>query len=349
MKDLRIFGMEGSKCYASKVARLLGLRLTPTVEKTFADGEPYIKSDVGPAGNVRDCDCYIVCSLFSDSKESVNDKFVKLLFFIGSLRDASARRVTVVSPYLAYQRQDRKTESRAGIHTKYCSDLIEAVAKHMKVRMITMDVHNLSAFQNSAPFSVDHLEATNLFADFLCGGTDRKHGHVIEDHIPDPLAVGDGNLVVLSPDAGGLNRAKVFRAALEKRLDLRNQIEAMALDKERNENGVQGGHISGNVDGKKIIIFDDVIASGGTIQLCTQTVEKLGGEVYAVCVTHFLPTEATMERLASLKRIIVADTVPVADISAWEGRMFVVKTTEMFAEAVRSTYYAGSISDLLDA
>jgi len=348
MKDLRIFGMEGSKCYASKVARLLGLRLSPTIEKTFPDGEPYIKSDVGSLGNVRDCDCYIVCSLFSNSRESVNDKFVKLCFFIGSLRDASARRVTVVAPYLAYQRQDRKTESRAGIHTKYSAEMIEAVAKHMKVRLITMDVHNLSAFQNSAPYPVDHLEAKNLFADFLCGGTDRIHGHAIEEHVPDLLQVGDPNIVVLSPDSGGLGRAKVFRKALEQRLDLRNQIEALALDKQRHNDGeVEGGHISGEISGKKVIIYDDVIASGGTIALCSETVEKQGGDVYAVCATHFLPTPSTRDRLARAKKVVITDTVPVQSEEKWDG-LYIVKSTEMFAESIRCTYYAGSISELLE-
>jgi ribose-phosphate pyrophosphokinase len=346
MKNIRIFGMEGSKCYASRVARFLGLKLTPTIEKTFADGEPYIKSVAGLEGNVRGCDCYIICSLFSNTIQSVNDKFVKLLYFVGSLQDASAERVTLICPYLSYQRQDRKTESRAGIYTKYSAQLLEAMSGNMRLRLITMDVHNLSAFQSSVRYPVDHLEAKNLFADYLCGGTDRN-GHAIEDHIPDPLKVGEQNLVVLSPDAGGLARAKFFRSALERRLDLRNKIEALALDKERKEDGeVQGGHISGTVEGKKVIIYDDVIASGGTIELCSETVEKRGGEVWAICVSHFLPTETTKENLSRLKRIVITNTIPTS-LDGWDDRLFVVKTEEMFAESICCTYYGGSISELL--
>ena len=120
------------------------------------------------------------------------------------------------------------------------------------------------------------------------------------------------------------------------------------MDKERKEDGeVQGGHISGTVEGKKVIIYDDVIASGGTIQLCSETVEKQGGEVWAVCASHFLPTKSTQEKLSGLKRVVVTDTVPSSD--DWGGRLFVVKTEEMFAESVRCTYYGGSISELLES
>jgi len=347
MKDIRIFGMEGSRCYASRVARFLGLRLTPTIEKTFPDGEPYIKSVADEVGNVRGCDCYIICSLFSNTMQSVNDKFLKLLFFVGSLEDASAERVTLVCPYLAYQRQDRKTESRAGIYTKYSAMLCEAMRGDMRLRLITMDAHNLAAFQSSVRYPVDHLEGKNLFADYLCGGTDRN-GHAIEEHIPETLKVGESDLVVLSPDAGGLARAKFFRAALERRLDLRNKIEALALDKERSDGEVKAGHISGTVEGKKVVIYDDVIASGSTIQLCFETVKKRGGEVWAVCATHFLPTKTTQDKLSEVPRVIITNTIPISsDAEGWEGRLFVVKTEEMFAEAIRCTYYGGSISELL--
>jgi ribose-phosphate pyrophosphokinase len=202
-----------------------------------------------------------------------------------------------------------------------------------------MDAHNLAAFQSSVRYPVDHLEAKHLFADFLCGGTDLKHGHTIVEHIPEPLKAGEENLVVLSPDAGGLARAKFFRAALEARLNLRNKIEALALDKQRGEDGaVAAGHISGTVEGKKVIIYDDVIASGGTIKLCSDTVEKQGGEVWAVCASHFLPVESTLEKLSNIKRVVVTNTIPTST-EGWGGRLFVVKTEEIIAEAIRVTYY----------
>ena len=87
MQDIRLFAVNGTQRYASRIARQLGVPLTPRTEKLFSDGEPYIKSIVGKEGNVRNCDCYIICSLCSDEDQSVNDKFVKLLFFIGSLKD----------------------------------------------------------------------------------------------------------------------------------------------------------------------------------------------------------------------------------------------------------------------
>ena len=164
MQDLRLFAVNGTNDYGNRIARRLGIPLTPRKEKLFGDGEPYIKSAVGREGNVRNCECFVICSLFTDKEQSVNDKFVKLLFFAGSLKDASAKRVTLVCPYLSYQRQDRKTESRAGVYTKYTAMLMEAVEVD---RLITMDVHNLSAFQSSCRFPVDNLESRNLLADFL--------------------------------------------------------------------------------------------------------------------------------------------------------------------------------------
>jgi ribose-phosphate pyrophosphokinase len=347
MQDIRLFGVNGTEDYAKCIARQIGQPLTPRVEKLFGDGEPYIKSVVGEKGNVRNCDCYIICSLFSDPNQSVNDKLVKLLFFTGSLKDASARRVTLVIPYLAYQRQDRKTESRAGIYTKYLAMLMERAGAD---RLVTMDVHNLAAFQSSMRFPVDNLEARNLLADFLCGGSDRKHDLPIENHIPNPLFEHRENLAVLSPDSGGLQRCRLFRDALQRRLNI--DIDVFYLDKERDKQTgeVKGGRISGDIKGKKIIVYDDMIASGGTVELCDETVKGLGGEVWAVCATHGIFTGKASERLQNIQRLVVTDTIPSFRLPKddWKDRLYVVRTTGMFAEAIRCTYYGGSISELLD-
>ena len=341
MKDIRLFGVNGTENYAKSVGNYLGQTLTPHVEKIFDDGEPYIKSIVGEEGNVRNCDCYIICSLFSDQDQSVNDKLVKLLFFIGSLKDASARRVTLVIPYLAYQRQDRKTESRAGIYTKYLSMLMESVEAD---RLITMDVHNLSAFQSAMRFPVDNLEARNLLAEFVCGIN--KHNLLIKNHISDPLIEHRKNLAVISPDSGGLGRSRLFRDALQERLEV--EINVFFLDKERNKTtgAVKGGRISGNIEGKQIIVFDDMIASGGTIQLCHQTVQNLGGEIWAVCATHGVFTNKAYDNLQKIPRIIITDTISPVEEN-WNNRLHVVETTGIFAEAIKCTYYGGSISELL--
>lgn len=356
MKDLRVFSMSGMEEFARRVAKTLNHPLTPRDERTWGDGEPYIKSVTGPNGNVRGCDCYIICSLYSDEKESVNDKFVKMLFFSASLKDASANKVTLVCPYLAYQRQDRKTESRAGIYTKY-------VARHVETskadRLITMDAHNLSAFQSASDILTDHLEAKNPLADFLTGfdgdglEADRSHPECLGKN--QKVLNGEIELCVLSPDSGGVGRAKRFRNALEKRLKLKNQIDVVHIDKGRGKKGEltdegRGNKIAGDVDGKWVIVVDDMIASGGTIELSCSTVDQFGGKVWAVAATHGQFTGKANERLANVDRLIITDTLPPFRLnkSEWEGRLHICRVADMFAEAVRTTHFGGSISELLE-
>jgi ribose-phosphate pyrophosphokinase len=351
--QLRIFGTDGSEEFARKVAKRLGIPLTPRMERLFSDGEPYIKSIAGSQGNVRECDVYIIASLYSDEKQSVNDKFIKLLFFVGSLKDAGASRVTIVVPYLAYQRQDRKTESRAGIYTKYTARLIESVGVD---RLITMDVHNLSAFQSAMRILVDNLEAKRPLVDFICGGAD-KDGLEIDRHIPSALSFdtlvqkGESDLAILSPDSGGADRARRFRNELEKRLKLKDKIDVVHLDKSRSNTGdVSGSKIIGDVNGKRVLIYDDLIATAGTIALCQDAIEKSGGKVFAVCATHGQFVGTASDRLANIPKLITTDTMPPFRLpqSAWNGRLFVCSVAGLFADAIRITHFGGSISELLE-
>lgn len=348
MNNFHVFGLDGSRRFAQRVAKYLDVPVSKHVEDYFDDQEPYIRSDV----NVRGCDVYVITSLYTDQDQTVSAKFTKLLFFIGSLVDASARRITVAAPYLSYARQDRKTESRAPISIKYFAQCIEAVGAN---RILTMDVHNLSAFQNAFRIPTDNLEAKNPMADFLCGVDSGIQAdgepQLVEDHIPEPLVENSENLVVLAPDSGGMGRAKRFRNALEKRLKLPNQIDVVYLDKERRNDGkVQGNKIIGNVKGKRVIILDDLVSSGSTVRVSAQTVEKRGGDVWAVCATHGLFVGNSNEQLSNLQRLVVTDTILPFRLEAenWKDRLFVIPTAMMFAQAIRRTHEeGGSISDLL--
>ena len=145
-------------------------------------------------------------------------------------------------------------------------------------------------------------------------------------------------MIVLSPDSGGLERCRLFRDALQQRLEM--EIDVFYLDE------AGGGRISGDIEGKQIIICDDMIATGRTIELCDKTVQVLGGEIWAVCATHFI---GGAERLQNIQRLIVTDTIPcLKDKGNWNGKLYVVSTTRMFAEAIRCTYYGDSISQLLN-
>ncbi len=348
LNNFRLFGLEGSRKFAQRVARYLDVPLSRHVERFFEDRETYVRSDV----NVRACDVYVITSLFADQEQSVPEKLIKLLFFVGSLVDASARRITVVAPYLCYSRQDRKTESRAPISIKYLAKCLEAVGTD---RVLTMDAHNLSAFQNAFRIPTDNLEAKNLLADYLCGvdcGRDSDGiPQPVETCIAEPLCDNPENLVVLAPDSGGMGRAKRFRNALEQRLQLRNQIDVAYLDKERlNGSDVRGSKIIGNVSDKRVIILDDMISTGSTIRVCVEAVEKHKGEVWAACATHGLFVGKSNRNLDSVPRLVVTDTIRPfrLDAEKWAGRLFVIPTAMMFAQAIRRTHEeGGSISDLL--
>lgn len=329
MHRLRLFGMDASRDYAEGIAEYLDVELSDHVEKYFPDHEPYIRSGV----NVRNCDVYVVQSLYSDSKESVADKLVKLLIFVGSLRHASARRVNLVCPYLCFARQDRKTESRAPITSKYLCRWIKASGAG---RLLSIDPHNLSAFQNGLDIPSDFLEARPLFIDYV--STELKKENV-------------ENLVILSPDKS-IERALKFRDSLEKVMKV--NIGSAYLDKRRignNGERVEGNVIVGDCDlqGKNAIIVDDIISTGGSIKRCKEVAEssKFGCKVWGVCATHGVFVGDAGNNLASVPRVIITDSVK--QYTGFDKvNLTVLSTAKLFGKAIRRIHnHGGSISDLL--
>ena len=148
------------------IGTALGSPLSAHEERDFEDGEHKTR----PLENVRGCEVFVIQSLYSEPGLSVNDKLCRLLFFIGALKDASARSVTAVLPYLGYARKDRKTKARDPVTTRYMAQLLEAVGTD---RVLTLDVHNLAAFQNAFRCPTDHLEAKNLFVEHFAARVPR--------------------------------------------------------------------------------------------------------------------------------------------------------------------------------
>jgi ribose-phosphate pyrophosphokinase len=340
-RPLKIFGLNSSKDYAESVASHLGTQLTYHTEKFHEDGEPYIKSGAeysdSPDGNVRGHDVFVIQSLYGDKTETVSDKFMKLCFFCGSLKDASAHEVIPIMPHLAWARQDRKTESRAPIATKYVAKMLESVGVS---RAVFIDVHNLAAEQNAFSVPVDNLEAKNLVAD-LCAS------RLIAENKT-------RNIKVLSPDGGGLSRCERFRNALLKRLKEKGQeienIEIAIFDKLRIKGKAEGGRIIGDVEDADVIVYDDMISTGGTVHLATKAVLKNKGRVWAICATHGLfcgKADSIFEELDT--KIIVTDTIPPFRLSETNRKkVIVVDTTKMVASAVKRIHSGtGSISELL--
>jgi ribose-phosphate pyrophosphokinase len=218
--EIRLFALGPDRGFGERVARGLGIALSEHEDRDFEDGEHKSR----PLVNVRGCDAFVVQSLYADTRQSVNDKLCRLLFFIGALRDADAARVTAVVPYLCYARKDRKTKSRDPVTTRYVAALFEAVGTD---RVVTLDVHNLAAYQNAFRCRTEHLEARPLFVAALA-----------------PL-LGNEAPVVVSPDVGGVKRAKHFRDALSRRLG--TAVPVAFMEKQRSAGVITGEALVGDV------------------------------------------------------------------------------------------------------
>jgi ribose-phosphate pyrophosphokinase len=323
--SLAIFTLQASRDLGERIAAHLGIALSDHEERSFEDGEHKTRSLV----NVRGRDVFVVQSLYSDNTESVNDKLCRLLFFIGSLNDASAGRVTAVLPYLAYARKDKKSQTRDPVTTKYVATLIEAVGTD---RVVTLDVHNLAAFQNAFRIPTDHLECTNLFADYFA----------------DQLAHRE-RVTVLSPDAGGAKRAETFRRELERRLG--RDIGAGFMEKARARGVMTPGRLVGEVEGASVIILDDIISTGGTIAEAAKRCREHGATQVFAAATHGVFVGRASEVLASdeLDAIVVADTIPPFRLSLElvDRKVTILRTDALLAEAIRRIHTGGSIVDLL--
>lgn len=331
--DLRIFGLGASQAYADELCRVLAVRRTPHREEYQDDGEPYLLSQE----NVRGCDVFVVQSLYACEKECLADKFMKLAFFAGSLRDASARRITLVIPYLAYQRQDRKTESRAPVYTKYIPQMLEGLLDKQD-RILTMDAHNLSAFQSGFRLMIDHLEAKPIVADWFS-----RHLGLWPDLDCD-------NLVAASPDEGGVKRTGFYRKKLQQLLGV--EIGIAAVYKTHEGKVINAHGVMGDVEGKDVFLFDDMISSGRTLLVGVEAIEKAGGRVRGAVATHGLfvgkSNEYIGELMAKGVTIIVTDTVnPYRLDTQLRQQLKVIPTAPLFAEAVRCIHNEESLSRLL--
>lgn len=336
LRPFKIFGLNGSKSYAEKVAEHLEVDVTPHIEKTFDDGEPYIKPADGVDGNVRGHNVFVIQSLYTDSQESVCEKFMKLCIMCGALKDASAYEVTVVIPHLAWARQDRKTESRAPITTKYIARMLESCGID---RALFVDVHNLAAEQNAFTVPIDNLESKNLFAEYCAKELSAKNST---------------NIKILSPDSGGLNRCERFRHALLQRLKALgskvNDIEIVSFDKRRVEGSIKGGRIIGNVQNADVIAYDDMISTAGTMKKACVTAINEGGRIFAICATHGLFCGSANETLNELDaKIVITDTVQPWRLNSDNMRkVHIVETSHMVADAIYRIHSGtGSISELL--
>jgi ribose-phosphate pyrophosphokinase len=323
--DLSVFALDATRDFGEKVAHHLGIVASSHEERSFEDGEHKSR----PLVSVRGRDVFVVQSLYADREQSVNDKLCRLLFFIGALKDASAARVTAVVPYLAYARKDQKSKARDPVTTRYVAAMFEAVGTD---RVVTIDVHNLAAYQNAFRCRTDHLQSDGLFARHFA-----------------PLLQGQ-DVVVVSPDAGGIKRADRFRQRLAR--DLGHPVAAAFAEKHRSEGVVTGDLMVGDVKARCAIIIDDLIGTGTTIARTVRACQALGATHIYAAATHGLFVSGADQLLAdpALTGIVVTDSVPPFRLGNGKARdkLVVLSSAGLFGDAIQCIHGGGSITQLLE-
>jgi ribose-phosphate pyrophosphokinase len=323
--QLSLFALNASREFGERVAGALGVALGPHEEREFEDGEHKAR----PLESVRGRDVFVVASLYGDDRQSVNDKLVRLLFFVGALRDASAGRITAVIPYLCYARKDRRSKSRDPVSTRYVAALLETVGAD---RVVTLDVHNLAAYDNAFRIRADPLEARRLF---------------VEEFVP---RIGSEPVVVVSPDVGGVKRAEAFRQSLSRRLG--REASGAFLEKYRSAGVVSGEAVVGDVEGRIAIILDDLISTGGTIARAVAACRSRGARAVYAAATHgiFVGEAGRMLAEPGLERLVITDTIPPfrLDPALVRGKVTVLDTAPLFAEAIRRIHTGGSVVELVE-
>jgi ribose-phosphate pyrophosphokinase len=321
---MQLFALNATVDFGAKMAAHLGLDLAQHEEREFEDGEHKAR----PMISVRGADVYVVQCLHGDAAHAVNDKLVRLLLFLATVKDDGAARVTAVIPYMAYARKDRQTKPRDPVATRTLARLIEAAGADA---VVTLDVHNLAAFQNAFRCHNWHLDTRHLFA---C--------HLATD-------LGDGPVAVVSPDAGGVKRAQLFRETLEGVIG--RPAGAAFMEKRRSAGVVSGSQLVGDVEGTTAIVVDDLIASGGTMRRAAHALRDRGAGAVIAVAAHGLFVGDAAAALAdpAVDRWLITDTVPPLrlDPALATRRLEVVSAAPLFAEAVARLHANGSLTDLL--
>lgn len=322
--DPLVFALDASRAFGESTARHLGIALSPHEERGFEDGEHKSRPLVG----VRGRDVYVVHSLYGDREQSANDKLCRLLFFIGALKDASASRVTAVVPYLCYARKDKKSQPRDPVTTRYVASLFESVGTDC---IVTLDVHNLAAYQNAFRCRTEHLEANGLFVSWFAP------------------RLRDEDVVVVSPDAGGVRRADDFRERLARALG--RPVSAAFASKLRALGVLTHEPIVGDVRNRCAIIVDDLVSTGGTLAATAKDCRALGAKAVYAAASHGLFVAPAPETLGAdaLTGVVVTNSVPAFRVpgGALKDKLAVVDCSTLFAQAIERLHSGGSINALL--
>ncbi|MBE3588448.1 MAG: ribose-phosphate pyrophosphokinase [Thermoanaerobacteraceae bacterium] len=310
-KELKIFTGNANPELATEIAQYLGVSVGAAKVTRFSDGEIQVKINE----SVRGADVFIV----QPTCQPVNENLMELLVMVDAVRRASARRITAVLPYYGYARQDRKTRARDPITAKLVANLITASGAR---RVITMDLH-AGQIQGFFDIPVDHLPGVPILAQYF-----------IQQRLKD--------VVVVSPDLGGVTRAR----------DLAERIGApiAIIDKRRPEpNVAEIMNIVGDIEGKRVIMIDDIIDTAGTIAQGAAALKKWGAKEIYVCCTHPVLSGPAVKRLeeSEIKEVLVTNTIPIPPEKMID-KIKVLSVAPLLGEAIIRIHEDLSVSKLFD-
>lgn len=323
--DPLLFALGSSRPFGERMATRLQWSLADHEEREFEGGEAKMRPLVEVGGR----DVFVVYSLHGEAGCSANDKLVRLLFFIGAVRDAGASRVTAVVPYLAYSRKDRRTKPRDPVNTRNVAVLFEAMRAD---GIVTVEVHNVSAFENAfRTCRPEHVPVAGVFAEHLAA------------------TLGDEPLAVVSPDVGGAKRAELLRRELERRIG--REVGKALVDKHRSAGVVSGSLFSGDVTGATAVVVDDLISSGTTLTRAAAACRRHGARRVVATAAHGLFTGGAPALFGAdgPDEIIVTDTVPLPQEigSVDPGKIRILPVSGLVAQVVDRVHRGEAVSDLI--
>ncbi len=310
MDNLKIFAGNSNRSLAEEICRFFNVPLGNAKVSTFSDGEIMVEIQE----NVRGKDVFIIQSM----SYPVNENLMELLIMIDAMKRASAERITATIPYYGYARQDRKVAPRVPISAKLIADLITAAGAH---RVLTLDLH-AGQIQGFFNIPVDNLFATPVILDYLRN----KY---------------QNDLVIVSPDAGGVERAR----AIAKRLDASLAI----IDKRRERpNESQVMNVIGDIKNKTALIMDDMVDTAGTLTQAADALDERGAKSVSACCIHPVLSGSAIEKInrCSIRELVVTNTIPLHDKTKLTNKITVLSVGNLLAEAIKRIHKNDSVSSL---
>ena len=308
-RELKIFTGSAHPALGEAIARCLGVPLGRAHLARFSDGEVWFQIQ----DNVRGADVFVV----QPTAPPVNENVMELLLMLDAFKRSSASRLTAVVPYYGYARQDRKDKPRVPISAKLVADLLSAAGSD---RILTMDLH-ASQIQGFFDIPVDHLFAAPVIMDY-----------VWSLELPD--------LTVVSPDAGGVERARAYAKRLEATLAI--------VDKRRDQpNVAEVHHVIGEVEGRTALIVDDIVDTGGTLTKVAEAIKKAGAREVLASSSHAVLSGNAIDRIAksAVSKLIVTDSIPLAPEKRID-KIVVLSIADLLAKAIRNIHEETSVTSL---